>query len=140
MEENRSPNAAMKSQRRKGIGLAAAALGAGLGVLYAVPPAQYAIYPRCPFYAVTHLLCPGCGGTRAMYELVHMNLRGALHYNALVTILAPLALVWFGWCCYRVYRYDHFPSVPWPRATAVILGMIAVSFAIARDAGIAFVI
>jgi hypothetical protein len=113
---------------------------AGLAVLYMFPPAHYQIYPRCPFYAVTHLLCPGCGGTRAMYELLHMNLPGALHYNALVTVLAPLALIWLAWGCYRFYRYHRFPPVPWPRSIALALGVIAISFACIRDAGIAFVI
>lgn len=113
---------------------------AALAVLYAFPPTEYSIYPRCPFYSITHLLCPGCGGTRAVYELMHLNLRAALHYNALVTFLAPLALLWLVWCCYRVYRYDRWPRVPWPQTVGVALGVIALSFAIVRDAGIAFVI
>jgi hypothetical protein len=122
------------------LALVAAAGFAGLAVLYKFPPAQYQIYPRCPFYAATHLLCPGCGGTRAMYELLHMNLPGALHYNALVTVLAPLALLWLVWSCYRFYREGRFPPVPWPRSIAVSLGTVAVLFAIIRDAGIAFTI
>jgi hypothetical protein len=62
------------------LGLIAATGCSGLAVLYRFPPSQYQIYPRCPFYAATHLLCPGCGGTRAIYELLHLNLTGALHY------------------------------------------------------------
>jgi Protein of unknown function (DUF2752) len=128
------------NHRRAQVSLPALAGCAGLTVLYKFPPSQYQIYPRCPFYAVTHLLCPGCGGTRAMYELLHMNLPGALHYNALVTVLAPLALIWLAWGCYRLYRYDRFPPVPWPRSIALALGVVAVLFAFVRDAGIAFVI
>ncbi|HLW54940.1 MAG TPA: DUF2752 domain-containing protein [Candidatus Angelobacter sp.] len=113
---------------------------AALGVLYRFPPSQYSIYPRCPFYAATHLLCPGCGGTRALYELLHMNLRGALHYNALVTVLVPVALAWLAWGCRRAYRDGLFPPVPWPRSTALVLGAVALLFAVIRDSGIAFVI
>jgi hypothetical protein len=111
-----------------------------LAVVYALPPAEHAFYPRCPFYAVTHLLCPGCGGTRALHEMLHLNLPGALHYNALVTVLAPLALVWLAWCCYQVLRYDRFPPILWPRTIALSLGVVAVLFAAIRDTGIAFVI
>lgn len=113
---------------------------AGISLLYNFPPSKYPFYPRCPFFALTHLLCPGCGGTRALYELLHMNVSGALHYNALVTVLAPLAAVWLAWGCYRLYRDQRFPPVPWPRTTAVVLGVVAIAFAVIRDTGIAFAI
>lgn len=138
MEENRDASAAM-NQRQIQIGGLATVFVAALAVLYRLQPDQYPIYPRCPFYAVTHLLCPGCGGTRAVYELIHMNVCAALHYNALVTVLVPLVLGWMAWSCYRVYRYDRFPPIPWPRSIALVLGAVAVAFAIVRDAGIAFV-
>ena len=115
-----------------------AGIAAGLAVLYKFPPTQYAFYPRCPFYATTHLLCPGCGGTRALYELLHGNLQGALHYNALLTALAPLVALWFLWAGYQAVRQGRFPSVPWPKTVAVCLGTVSILFAIVRDTGIAF--
>lgn len=126
-------------QRQIRIGGLASVFLAAMAILYSFPPTRYAIYPRCPFYAITHLLCPGCGGTRAIYELIHMNVGAALHYNALVTSLVPLVLGWIAWSCYRVYRYDRFPPIPWPRSIALALGAAALAFAIVRDAGIAFV-
>jgi hypothetical protein len=126
--------------RQKQLAVWAGGSFAALAVVYAFPPAEHAFYPRCPFYAVTHLLCPGCGGTRALYEMLHLNLPGALHYNALVTVLAPLVLVWLGWCCYQVLRYDRFPPIPWPRTIALGLGSVMVLFAVIRDTGIAFAI
>lgn len=128
----------MTMQPRTKIGAWASGGFAILAVVYFFPPAEHTFYPRCPFYACTHLLCPGCGGTRALYELLHMNLRGALHYNALLTALAPLVLVWAGWACYQTIRNGAFPQMPWPRTIAVCLGLISISFAIVRDAGIAF--
>lgn len=113
---------------------------AALAVLYVFPPAEYKFYPRCPFYVYAHLLCPGCGGTRALYELLHLNLREALHYNALLVGLAPVLLSWLGWCCYQAFRYDRFPAVPWPRTLALGLGLISIVFAVARNTGIAFAI
>lgn len=139
MEENRGAATAMTPRRVQGAIWAGASL-ATLGVVYAFPPATHAFYPRCPFYAVTHLLCPGCGCTRALYEMLHLNLPGALRYNALVTVLAPLVLVWLAWCCYRVVRYDRFPPIPWPRTIALSLGVVSILFAVIRDTGIAFVI
>jgi hypothetical protein len=118
----------------------AGALFAGAVVLFNAPPSTHSFYPRCPFYAATHLLCPGCGGTRALYEMLHLNLSGAMHYNALVTALLPLVLAWLAWSCYQAFRYDQFPSIPWPRTFAVSFAVVAILFAVIRDTGIAFAI
>jgi hypothetical protein len=126
--------------RQKQLAMWAGASCTALVVVYAFPPAEHAFYPRCPFYAVTHLLCPGCGGTRALHEMLHLNLSGALHYNALVAVLAPLVLMWFAWCCYQVLRYNRFPPILWPRTIALGLGAVMVLFAVIRDTGIAFAI
>ena len=119
-------------------GMAAAALLAGLAVVYKFPPAEYAFYPRCPLYAATHWLCPGCGSTRALYSLLHADLYGALHYNLLFTLLAPVVLAWLGFCCYRVMRYDQFPRLVIPRGLAVCLVVAALLFTIARNTLFAF--
>src|SRR6266567_6703336 len=95
-------------QRAHGV---AGVLLVGLGVLYRFSPAEHSFYPRCPFFALTHLLCPGCGGTRALHELLHLNLTGALHYNALLTVLTPFTVIWLARCCYHVFRYGGFPPV-----------------------------
>jgi Protein of unknown function (DUF2752) len=122
------------------VGMWAGGFFAMLAVVYNLPPAEHSFYPRCPFYAATHWMCPGCGGTRAFYELLHLNLRWALHYNALVTVLLPVALIWVASCCCQACRYDRFPPVPWPRSVAVGLGILSLSFAVARNTGIAFAI
>jgi Protein of unknown function (DUF2752) len=140
MEEDRNPATSGMMTRPIQVGMWAGGFSAGLAVVYNFPPAEHSFYPRCPFYAATHWLCPGCGGTRAFYELLHVNLRGALHYNALVTLLAPFALMWFAWSCYRFLRDNRFPPVPWPRTIAACLGIVSLLFAVARNTGIAFVI
>jgi hypothetical protein len=71
---------------------------------------------------------------------LHLQLRGALQLNALLIVLAPLALMWFAWSCYHAFRYDRFPVVPWPKTVALILGIISILFAVARNTGIAFAI
>jgi len=55
-------------------------------------PLRAAVFPPCPFHAVTGLWCPGCGATRASYLLLHGDVAGALHFNALWVVLAPFAL------------------------------------------------
>jgi hypothetical protein len=71
--------------------LVAAALGSG-AVLFFFDPAKHGFYPICLFHSLTGWNCPGCGATRAAYQLLHGHLLLALHDNALfVLTLAVLA-------------------------------------------------
>lgn len=140
MEEDRRFAAPGTMKRQIQIGVWAAGFCAVLAVVYRFPPAEHSFYPRCPFFALTHLLCPGCGGTRALHELLHLNLAGALHYNALLTVLAPFAMAWLVWCFYQVFRYDHFPRVRWPRSIAFGLAFVFLLFAVIRNTSTAFAI
>ena len=74
----------------------AAAVGtaaAGLMLLYFFAPEQHSFYPRCLFLAITRLECPGCGGLRAMHQLLHGHLAAAFHLNPLMIILLPVLCV-----------------------------------------------
>lgn len=44
----------------------------------------------CPFHAVTGWYCPGCGITRAILSLLHLDWVQAFRYNPLVFVLAPM--------------------------------------------------
>lgn len=114
-------------------GIAMGAFALALAVVYNFSPNEYGFYPRCPFYAATHLLCPGCGATRALYSVLHGNFGAALHYNAFFTLLLPALLAWLAFCCYRVMRYDRFPRLALPRSVMVGLGMVALLFTIGRN-------
>jgi uncharacterized protein DUF2752 len=113
---------------------------AGGAVVYKYPPQEYEFYPRCPVYKYTHFLCPGCGGTRALYEMLHGNLAGAWHYNALLTVLVPLTLVWFAFVWLRGVLTNQPPNFHLPRTEWAMVAVVAVLFTVARNTGLAFVI
>jgi hypothetical protein len=119
-------------------GMALAALIGGLAVVYCFSPAEYSFYPRCPVYSTTHWLCPGCGSTRALHALLHLDLRTALHYNALFTLLAPFLCLWLGFICYRTMRYDQFPNLAIPRSVAACLIATVILFTVVRNTIFAF--
>ena len=106
---------------------------AGAAFLYRFSPQEYSFYPRCPFYALTHHYCPGCGATRAVAELLHGHVAAALHFNAAVTLLMPVLLWYFArmyWTAVRENRIE-WPRVPewsWRAALAFVL-----IFAVVRD-------
>ena len=106
---------------------AVAATGlAGAAFLYRYSPQEHSFYPRCPFYALTHHYCPGCGATRAVAELLHGHVAAALHFNTAVTVLMPVLLWYFArmyWTAVRENRVE-WPQIPewsWRAALAFVL-------------------
>jgi hypothetical protein len=113
------------SSRAKANGLAALA-AAGATVLHRFPPGEHPFYPRCPFYLLTRHRCPGCGATRALFELLHGHFAAALQFNPAVTLLAPAALAYLAVAYWRAVRENRleWPEPPrwaWKAALASVL-------------------
>ena len=53
----------------------------GVAMLYTFDPRNTDSYPVCPFLGLTGYHCPGCGTLRALHQLLHGNVIGALGYN-----------------------------------------------------------
>ena len=52
----------------------------------------------CPFYAMTGLYCPGCGGLRAVNDLTDGDVASAVSSNLVFVALIPLiVLLWGRW-------------------------------------------
>jgi hypothetical protein len=48
--------------------------------------------PRCPVKLITGFDCPACGGLRLTHDLLHADVRAALHDNAFLLLCSPLLL------------------------------------------------
>ncbi len=83
--------------------LAVAVLGSG-AVLFFFDPARHGFYPICLFHALTGWNCPGCGGTRAAYQLLHGHLLRALRDNALFVLAVAALVVWGVWSLVQRFR------------------------------------
>ena len=107
--------------------------GLAAAILLFLPPTRYSFYPQCPIYSSLHLLCPGCGTTRALAALLRGHLREAIHLNALTTLLFPIAIAYAA----QNYR-SHLRREPirWPQIPpAAIYATLCVTiiFTIARN-------
>ena len=56
-------------------------------------PIDYGWFPKCPFRALTGLLCPGCGSQRAVHNLLNLDIKGAFKENGLLVLSIPYLLV-----------------------------------------------
>lgn len=91
----------------------------GISILLAVliwyiythnPSDQKNLYVQCTFKALTGWDCPGCGGQRAVHELLHFHWRKALGYNAIFVLMIPYLLLLF---YYEIRSY--FFGIPKPK-------------------------
>lgn len=76
------------------IGVPAVILSLLLLVYFHDPSLESRYYLPCFFHRLTGLYCPGCGDTRALYAMLHLDFPGMLSNNALFPFLAVL-MVWF---------------------------------------------
>jgi hypothetical protein len=84
----------------------------------------------CAFKALTGLDCPGCGGTRAFWYLLHGNLPEAARNHVLAVFAAPfLVYAYVAWTLRRVF------GVTLPR-----LRIPSLAFALFAGAWVAFFI
>ncbi|WP_345621186.1 DUF2752 domain-containing protein [Streptomyces ziwulingensis] len=110
-----------------------AAGAAGAGYLWGTDPHESGhLLPACPFRFVTGLLCPACGGTRMVHDLMHGHLGAAWLDNRALLLAAPFALaLWARWTVEglrgRVWRPRLAP------ASQVLILLTAVAWAVLRN-------
>ena len=68
------------------------------------PFQRFNFFPACGFKSVTGLECVGCGGQRAIHELLHLNLAEAFRQNPFFVISIPL-LMYYIFNSLRRYLY-----------------------------------
>jgi hypothetical protein len=106
---------------------------AGAAYLFAFQPGKTGFFPPCPFRMLTGFLCPGCGSTRAMHQILHGHVVAAFMLNPLLLLALPFLL-------FALLRYSVIVmrgGVPRPNAMPAAylyaLFVIIVSFWIFRN-------
>ena len=107
----------------------------GVAVSFNFDPANPSLskfFPKCPFYTITGLKCPGCGSQRAIHALLNVDLARAAHYNALFLVAVPLiALYWIADLVKK--RHPALDNVLSHPITIIILLIAVVAWTILRN-------
>jgi hypothetical protein len=86
---------------KRGLGIRVGGLAVAALVYLAVvdPHRPGSLLPPCPTKLLTGLDCPACGGLRLAHDLLHGDLRSAVHDNVFLLLSSPaVALVLLrGW-------------------------------------------
>ena len=85
----------------------------------------------CLFYKITKLYCPGCGGTRMFFALLHGDIYQAFRYNPLIFIELPILGILF---IYQYYCNKNKKKMPkWINIFTIILMIITMLYGIIRN-------
>lgn len=120
-EAGRSPLAQFKNSRWRArvvlLGLTAVFVVAALW-----DPADELRVTLCPFRALTHHPCPGCGMTRAFCALAHGEFWRAMKLNPFSPLLFLAALVVWARAAAAVFRVERLRSIldRLPRPTSFV--------------------
>ncbi|MER5495272.1 DUF2752 domain-containing protein [Streptomyces sp. NPDC002490] len=106
---------------------------AGASYLYGTNPHEAGQFlPRCPFRLVTGLLCPACGGTRMVYDLMHGEFAAAWADNRVLLLAAPFALALLARWALEGLRGRRWRPQPGRRTQAAVLS-VAVLWTVVRN-------
>lgn len=112
--------------------LAAGLLAAICFVYYRFDPSASGFFPRCPFFAMTGYLCPGCGSQRVVHSLLHLDFSAAFRYNAYLVILLPYAVLAVFAAIFRM-RCNYFYRAVNSRASMLSFAFATVLWWVVRN-------
>lgn len=87
-------------------------------------------FPACMFRELTGLFCPGCGATRALHALLHLDIGRAVHMNALFILFGLPLLLALG---YEMFSGRLLFSARMHKLLGWAYLLLAVGFTIARN-------
>lgn len=114
--------------------LAAGLLAAFCFVYYRFDPSQSGFFPRCPFFALTGCLCPGCGSQRVVHALLHLDFAAAFSINPYLVLMLPLAAALVFAAIFRV-RYNGFYCLVNSRPVMIGFVVVTVAWWVWRNVG-----
>ena len=90
--------------------------------------------PTCVMKLFTGFDCPGCGGTRAAWYLLHGDIPAAAHHHALVVFATPfLAYLYVSWTLNRLANRKVLPTLRISNGAMIGFLVAWLVFSVARN-------
>lgn len=115
-------------------GVAALAAAAATVIYFGNPTDPHNFLPVCPSKLLFGIDCPGCGGMRMVYSLLHGDLHAAVQYNAVALVVLPLiAWSWVSWT--RTRLTGRRPARNWQtwRWSPMVVLTVVVGWGVIRN-------
>jgi hypothetical protein len=108
-------------------------VAASAGVLADHPAGDNPVLGPCAFRELTGYDCPGCGGTRMVWYLLHGNVGEAARYHLMALLAVPVVL--YAYLVMLVGRFTKFrlPTINIPFGVIIGYGVAWVAFAVLRN-------
>ncbi len=118
--------------KRIAAGIVAAATPLAIWAALTIPSVSRFL-PKCLLHETTGLLCPGCGGTRAVFALTKGHWAEAFHNNLLWPVTLPLlAFLWVSLASYAIR--GKALAVPFQNTrTAIAIAVLIVVYGLVRN-------
>ena len=94
---------------------------------------KYHIGIPCIFHEITHLYCPGCGITRAIFSLLELDIKQALKQNLLIIFLPLIIIYIINYIKIKLNKENVDPSKIFPKSIWYILLIITITYGILRN-------
>lgn len=99
-----------------------------LAAIFLCDPSTSVLAPKCLFRMVTGFDCPGCGTSRALYSMIHMDFANAWSMNPILFFAIPYGIVilWlhYGGGAHRYPRLNR--SLTGFRAILIVIAIILI--------------
>jgi hypothetical protein len=90
--------------------------------------------PTCIMKLATGFDCPGCGGTRAFWYLLHANLPQAARHHAMFVFAVPfLIYMYLAWSAKMVFKRDVLPALRLSPVTVSAFLAVWFGFSVLRN-------
>jgi hypothetical protein len=114
----------------------AACFGGAVGYVLISDPTNSDAFstPTCLLKLTTGFDCPGCGGTRAFWYLLHGNLPQAARHHAVFVFALPFLLyMYVAWSTKLIFKRDVLPALRPSALTLSVFLSVWFVFSVLRD-------
>ena len=87
----------------------------------------------CLFHKITGLLCPGCGITRMILAILHLDFKSAFQYNSVIFVFSPVIIyfiirLYISWLKSESYKLSLLENI-----VVYIMLIVLLIFGIVRN-------